>query len=195
MENLNDSELVALFKKGNSEAFEALVMRYQSQVYSYIMSITKDFEISNDVMQEVFIRAFKKLTSYKDENKLKNWLFILSKNIVMDYYRKNSYKLLPLETQDDDGFSLIDVLSDNAPLPLEIAIANDKAAMINNALNKLSADERELIALKDYLTFQDIARMQNKPLGTLLSKFNRALGKLRKILAKNGQEGYDECMR
>ena len=73
MENLNDSELVALFKKGNGEAFETIVMRYQSQIYSYVISITKDFEISNDVIQEVFIRAFKKLRSYKDKEKLKNW--------------------------------------------------------------------------------------------------------------------------
>jgi RNA polymerase sigma-70 factor (ECF subfamily) len=159
------------------------------------MSITKDFEISNDVIQEVFIRAFKKLRSYKDENKLKNWLFVLARNITMDYYRKNSNKPLPLETQDEDGFSLIDALSDNSPQPLEIALANDEAAMVNNALNQLSAEERELIALKDSLTFQEISQMQNKPIGTLLSKFNRALGKLKKILAQNSKEAYDECLQ
>ena len=195
MENLNDSELVALFKKGNNEAFETLVTRYQGQIYSYAMSVTKDCEISNDVTQEVFIKTFKKLRSYKDENKFKNWLFVLSRNIIMDYYRKNSAKTVPLETQDEDEFSLIDTLSDNAPQPIEIALANDRADMVNNALNKLSADERELIALKDSLTFQEIAQMQNKPLGTLLSKFNRALSKLKKILAENGQEAYNECLQ
>jgi RNA polymerase sigma-70 factor (ECF subfamily) len=195
MENLNDSELVSLFKKGNDEAFETIVLRYQSQIYSYVMSITKDFEISNDVIQDVFIRAFKKLRSYKDENKLKNWLFVLARNITMDYYRKNANKTLPLETQDEDGFSLIDSLSDNSPQPIEIALANDEAAILNNALNKLSAEERELIALKDSFTFQDISKMQNKPIGTLLSKFNRALGKLKKILAENAKEAYDECLQ
>jgi RNA polymerase sigma-70 factor (ECF subfamily) len=195
MENLADSELVAMFKTGDDKAFKAIVMRYQSQIYSYSMSITKDYEISNDVIQEVFIRAFKKLHSYKEEDKLKNWLFVLSRNIIMDYYRKNSNKTLPLETRDEDGLSLIDALSDDSPQPIEIAIANDRADMINGALNKLSADERELIALKDYLTFQEISKMQNRPIGTLLSKFNRALGKLKKILAERGMEACDECLR
>jgi len=195
MENLNDAQLIRLFNEGSNEAFEVIVMRYQAHIYSYVMSITNDYEISNDVIQETFIRAFKKLKNYKDENKLKNWLFTLARNITMDYYRKNSVKAAPLETKDEDELSLIDSLSDNSPQPIDAAIAKDRDNLINEALSKLSAEERELISLKDSMTFQEISQMQNKPIGTLLSKFNRALGKLKKILAESSQEAYNELLQ
>jgi len=193
--NLNDSELVGMFKNGDNDAFEEIVMRYQAQVYTYVMSITKNPDVSNDIIQDVFIRVFKKLRDYNEEDKLKNWLFTLARNITMDYYRKNSKKLLPLETQEDDELSLIDALPEDKPQPIDIAIANSRAESINSALDKLSPEERELIYLKDSLTFKEIAEMQNKPIGTLLSKFNRALGKLRKILSETEPEVYNEYMR
>ncbi|AKL97643.1 RNA polymerase sigma factor [Endomicrobium proavitum] len=194
MKQLNDSELIILFKKGNKGAFEELVMRYQSHVYTYILSITKNEEASQDIAQDVFIRIFKKLGKYNDENKFKNWLFTLSRNITMDYYRKNAHKTLPLENKDEDEFSLIEVLSDKDPLPIEAAAIKSKSQSVRKALDKLTSEERELIALKDSLTFKEIAEMQNKPIGTLLSKFNRALGKLKKILLETEPEVCHEYM-
>jgi len=88
--NLNDSELVGMFKNGDNDAFEEIVMRYQAQVYTYVMSITKNPDVSNDIIQDVFIRVFKKLRDYNEEDKLKNWLFTLSRNMTMDYYRKTA---------------------------------------------------------------------------------------------------------
>ncbi len=195
MKHLNDSELVTLFKNGSNEAFEEIVMRYQAHVYTYVLSITKSPENSNDIIQDVFIRAFRKMPGYNDENKLKNWLFTLARNITMDFYRKNNKKTLPLEVQDDDELSILDTLAEKEPQPIDIAITNSKVSSITSALNMLNADERELIYLKDSLTFKEIAQMQNKPIGTLLSKFNRALCKLKKILQENEPEVYYEYMR
>ncbi len=195
MKHLNDSELVTLFNKGNNEAFEEIVIRYQAHIYTYILSITKDPEASNDIIQDIFIRVFKNLSKYNDENKLKNWLFTLARNMTMDYYRKNNKRLLPLEVQDEDEMSILDTLAENDPQPIEIAITKDRVSAINNALNALSSEERELIYLKDTMTFKEIAEMQNKPIGTLLSKFNRALSKLKKILAEREPEVYHEYMQ
>ncbi|MCL2485211.1 MAG: sigma-70 family RNA polymerase sigma factor [Endomicrobia bacterium] len=194
MKQLNDSELVSLFKTGNNEAFEEIVMRYQAHVYTYLLSITKNAEISNDVLQDVFIRVFKKLKNYNDENKLKNWLFTLARNMTMDYYRRNNKIMLPLEVQDEDEMSLIDSLADKEPQPLDIAISNSTTESIRSALDMLSSEERELIYLKDSMTFKEISEMQNKPIGTLLSKFNRALSKLKKILSETEPEVCHEYM-
>ncbi|MDR2426500.1 MAG: sigma-70 family RNA polymerase sigma factor [Endomicrobium sp.] len=194
MKYLSDSELVAFFKQGKDEAFEEIVMRYQTTLYTYILSIIKNAEVSNDILQDVFIRVFKKLNKYSEENKLKNWLFTLTRNITMDYFRKNSTKLVPLEAKGDKEFSIIDTLSANDSHPLDIAIRNDNACKVNRALSKLNADERELIALKDSMTFQEIAQMQNRPIGTLLSKFNRALKKLKTILMQCESEVCNEYM-
>jgi len=194
MKHLNDGELVSCFKQGNNAAFEEIVMRYQAQLYTYILSITKNADASSDILQDVFIRVFKNLGKYNEENKLKNWLFTLTRNITMDYFRKNSAKLVPLESQDDEELSLLDTLAANDDHPLDSAIANDKNRKVNEALAKLNAEERELIALKDHMTFQEIAEMQNKPIGTLLSKFNRALKKLKNILMTYEPEVCNEYM-
>ncbi|MCL2145219.1 MAG: sigma-70 family RNA polymerase sigma factor [Endomicrobia bacterium] len=194
MKHLNDSELVSCFKRGNGAAFEEIVMRYQALLYTYILSITKNADASNDILQDVFIRVFKTLGRYNEENKLKNWLFTLTRNMTMDYFRKNSVKTLPLESQDDEELSILGTLAANDSHPLDIAITNDTNSKINEALGKLSADERELIALKDSMTFQEIAEMQSKPIGTLLSKFNRALKKLKTILMEYEPEVYNEYM-
>jgi len=195
MKHLNDSELVSCFKQGNSAAFEEIVMRYQAQLYTYILSITKNADASSDILQDVFIRVYKTLSGYNEENKLKNWLFTLTRNITMDYFRKNNAKLLPLESQNDEELSILDTIAASDSQPLDIASANDKSRKINEALEKLSVDERELITLKDSMTFQEIAQMQNKPIGTLLSKFNRALKKLKNILMEYEPEVCNEYMR
>lgn len=195
MKNLSDMELVAQFKTGNNKAFEEIVLRYQAHVYTYVMSIIKNPDTASDITQDLFIKVFKNLNRYNEENKLKNWLFTLARNLTMDYFRKNQRKLIPLETIDDDEISILRILSDNSPKPLETAIENSKKEAINNAINKLSAEEIELIHLKDSFTFQEIADMQNKPVGTLLSKFNRSLKKIRKILAQSYPEVYNEYMR
>jgi RNA polymerase sigma-70 factor (ECF subfamily) len=192
---ISDAQLVCLFKSGDMNAFEELVMRYQGHIYTYIISIVKNPDAASDITQDLFVKVFKNLHKYNEENKLKNWIFTLARNLTMDYFRKNNKKLIPLEMQDDDNLSILDTLTDNSVKPLDIAIENSKKEAINNALAKLSVEERELLYLKDLFTFQEIANMQNKPVGTLLSKFNRTLKKLRKILAETNPEVYDECMR
>jgi len=188
MKQLNDFELVNLFKSGSNEAFEEIVIRYQADVYSFLLSITKNPETSNDIFQDVFVRVFKKLKMYNEQNKLKQWLFTLARNITMDHYRKNKKNLISLEAQNDDELSIIDCLAEQEPSPMETVISNDTTETVQKALLSLSSEERELIHLKDTLTFKEISQMQNKPIGTLLSKFNRALNKLKKNLYITQQE-------
>jgi RNA polymerase sigma-70 factor (ECF subfamily) len=195
MEHLSDAQLVSQFKAGNNEAFEEIVLRYQAHIYSFIMSIVRNPDTASDITQELFIKVFKNLHKYNEENKLKNWMFALSRNLTMDYFRKNNKKLISLENQHIDEQSILDTLSDNSPKHLEAAIENSTKEAINHALSLLPIEERELIALKDSFTFQEIAQMQNKPIGTLLSKFNRSLKKLRKILLQSAPEVYNEYMR
>jgi RNA polymerase sigma-70 factor (ECF subfamily) len=195
MEHLSDAQLVSQFKAGNNEAFEEIVLRYQAHIYSFIMSIVRNPDTASDITQELFIKVFKNLHKYNEENKLKNWMFALSRNLTMDYFRKNNKKIISLENQHIDEQSILDTLSDNSPKHLETAIENSTKEAINYALSQLPVEERELIALKDSFTFQEIAQMQNKPIGTLLSKFNRSLKKLRKILLQSAPEVYNEYMR
>jgi RNA polymerase sigma-70 factor (ECF subfamily) len=195
MKQLTDAQLSALFKTGCQKAFEEIVMRYQAPVYTYIMSLTKNPDTASDLLQDLFIKVYKNLPKYNEENKLKNWIFTLARNITMDYFRKNNKKLIALENKNENEFSIINIISDNSPHPLECAIENDKKEAISSAIAKLSPDERELIYLKDSFTFQEIADIQHKPVGTLLSKFSRALKKIRKILAQDSPEIYNEYMQ
>ncbi|MDR2772877.1 MAG: sigma-70 family RNA polymerase sigma factor [Elusimicrobiota bacterium] len=195
MKQLKDAQLVVLFKNGDAKAFEELVLRYQAHIYTYILSLTKNPDSASDLTQDLFIKVYKNLSKYNEENKLKNWIFTLARNIVMDHFRKHNKRFIPLENTAEDEFSIINILPDGSPKPLETAIENYKKEMVNSAIGKLSQDEQELIHLKDSFTFQEIADMQKKPIGTLLSKFNRSLKKIRKILSETAPEVCDEYMQ
>ncbi|MDR0486163.1 MAG: sigma-70 family RNA polymerase sigma factor [Elusimicrobiota bacterium] len=194
MKNLNDFDLVVLFKQGDNRAFEEILLRYQSHVYTYILSMVRNIDSANDIFQEVSLRMFKKLKDYKDENKLKNWIFAIAKNMTMDYFRKKKKEFLPIETLEDPSF--LNFISDSSPQQLELLVTNSEIELLKTAVNSLSREERELIHLKEYLSFKDIAAIQNKPLGTLLSKFNRALKKIKIFIEKQEKEvDCNEYMR
>ncbi|MDR3049360.1 MAG: sigma-70 family RNA polymerase sigma factor [Elusimicrobiota bacterium] len=197
MKNCEDSELISKFKDGDNKAFEEIVLRYQAQLYTYVISMVKNPETANDILQDIFIRIFKNLPKYSEENKLKHWIFIIAKNMTMDFFRRDkTRRALPLETQEDDEMSILDTMPDKTPHPLEVIITNDRKELVRKAISNLSVEERELIYLKDSFTFKEIAEMQNKPIGTLLSKFNRSLQKVKKIISEKEPEAYnEECMR
>jgi RNA polymerase sigma-70 factor (ECF subfamily) len=192
MKPLSDAELIKLFKDGNNDAYEEIISRYQAHIYTYVLSMVKSHDATSDILQDVGIRIFRKLKDYKEENKLKNWIFIITKNITMDFFRKNNKKFVPLEAQSEDDVSYLDILPDKDPLPLEVLITNSRKELLRDAIDHLSKEEKELIYLKDYLTFKDISQIQNKPIGTLLSKFNRSLKKIKKFMNKREMEEYNE---
>ncbi len=179
-----DDQLVELFRAGNERAFEELVYRYKNPLYQYIMSLVQDEGAAGDLFQEVFISFFKNVGKYESRGKFKSWLFLTARNRVFNFFRDRD-KLSSLDQTDDDGNSVFhETLEDGQLAPLEELSGKEAEEMIRRASLQLPPRQREMIYLRQYLSFKEIAKLLGRPLGTVLADCHRAVKKMRQLLEK-----------
>lgn len=181
-----DDELIREYLNGDEKAFEELYHRYNVQIFNFILSMIKDNEIANDIFQEVFIKLINKLPSYREGN-FKAMIYLIARNSVIDFIKskknKNERKMISTDQNIDEGHTLEDLIpSDENPEKKLITTYENKK--LYNAISTLPEDYREIILLKHFsgLKFEEISKILNVPIGTLLSRFKRAMDKLREKL-------------
>ena len=178
-----DDELVLLFKSGSGEAFEELVYRYKNSLYQYIMAMVQDEGAAGDLFQEVFISFFKHTDKYQPRGKFKSWLFLTARNKVLNFFRDRDL-LASLDQTDEEGNAFLhDTLPDGAPSPLEGLAGRETEEEIRRASLALPQRQREMIYLRQYLSFKEIAELMDRPLGTVLADCHRAIKKMQHLLA------------
>ncbi len=178
-----DDELVLLFKSGSGEAFEELVYRYKNSLYQYIMAMVQDEGAAGDLFQEVFISFFKHADKYQPRGKFKSWLFLTARNKVLNFFRDRD-PLASLDQTDEEGNAFLhDTLPDGAPSPLEGLAGRETEEEICRASLALPQRQREMIYLRQYLSFKEIAELMDRPLGTVLADCHRAIKKMQHLLA------------
>jgi RNA polymerase sigma-70 factor (ECF subfamily) len=161
-------------KNGNKEKFGELVEKYQDALYTFIFYSVKDEGTAKDILQETFIKALKEINNYKEEGKFKAWLWTIARNKVMDFYRKSS-KIVPLE---EDTIKQDDETSKDALGKIELK-------HIQNLIDELPKEQKEVILMRQYLSFKEIASVLDCPLGTVLARLNRAIKKIQKSLGED----------
>ena len=178
-----DDELVLLFKSGSGEAFEELVYRYKNSLYQYIMAMVQDEGAAGDLFQEVFISFFKHADKYQPRGKFKSWLFLAARNKVLNFFRDRD-PLASLDQTDEEGNAFLhDTLPDGAPSPLEGLAGRETEEEIRRASLALPQRQREIIYLRQYVSFKEIAELMDRPLGTVLADCHRAIKKMQHLLA------------
>lgn len=160
-----------LFKgavNGDKESFIKLIEPIKANLYKVAFVYLKNEDDALDCIHEAIIKAIKSINTLKEPQYFNTWITRITINVCKDYIRKNNrVVLVDIKHYENDLFT-----EDNQ---------SDVKEDINNALNKLSESERELIVMR-YLedkSLKDIAFKTNKPLGTVKSKINRTLKKLR----------------
>lgn len=190
---LTDDELAEGFKLGRQEYFEELVYRYKNSLYQYIMVMVHDEGAAGDLFQEVFIGFFKNADKYHSEGKFKAWLFRSARNRVLNFFRDRD-KLYSLDAPDENGNNVLqETLSDDEPLPQEQLENAELGRRLRGASLRLPDKQREVVYLRQYLTFKEIAQLLERPLGSVLSDFSRGVKKMQALLlAENNNEvNYD----
>ncbi len=163
-----------LLANGNNEAMDMLYDLIKDDVYAYALSKLKNKFDAEDIMQDTFIRIFENAKTYQSIGKPMSWIFTVELNIINRYYQLKARKNLI----DDDN--VLDSIKDNELSYSENLSNND---YLNNLLRHLDDDEIEVISLHivSNLKFREISQLLNKPLSTILSKYNRAIKKVKKI--------------
>ncbi len=182
----NDEQLVKLYIDGNEDALAELVNRYQQKVYSYILMIVHDRELTEDLFQETFIKVINtlKLGTYREEGKFSQWLMRIARNLVIDHYRrlqKMSY------VENNNSNDLFDNVSEPTMSIEQVMITNQIHESLLELVAQLPEEQREVLDLRLYkeLSFKEIAEQTGVSINTALGRMRYAVLNLRKMALAN----------
>lgn len=170
MDNKKLKSLFEKFEEGDIDAYFDIYQEMKIPVYTIIYRILYDHMMSEDVLQDIFLRLYRIPPPHFVENP-RAWIFQMARNLAIDYKRKIKENE-PLSQERE---------ASNFTLENEITIKLD----VEMALRSLSMEEREIVTLylNGGLRFREIAKLTNTPLGTVLWRYRKSISKLRKILS------------
>lgn len=182
MSALSDDELVLRCKQGDESGFAELLLRYKNPLYQYIFAMVRDGGAAEDIFQEVFLGFYGRIAQYRPEGKLKSYLFTSARNKVWNFFQDGKQEVSLDDTNEDGTAYLHENLPGSDPQPLDGLARAETAQKIRDASMTLSPAQREVIYLKQYMTFREVAQLLGHPLGTVLADHHRGILKMRKIL-------------
>lgn len=181
---MTDEELALSYTNGSNRAFDILLERNQSRLFSYILFVVHDREQANDLFQETFVKIITKLQEgkYTTTGKFGAWIMRIAHNVIMDWYRsKRSDKTVEQGNDNDlSKFSPADLLD----LNVENRYVNDQVMSdVKKIMNLLPATQREVVFMRFYqdLSFKEIAELTNVSINTALGRMRYAILNMRRI--------------
>jgi len=168
---VEDRDLIAKAKRGEVEAYNLLVSRWERRVYSYLFRLVRHREDAMDLSQDVFLKAYQNLPKLDDPARFAAWLFRIAHN--------EAFSLLRRRRPETDLSEPGHVDRGPAMLPIELSLA------VEGALHRLSEDQREAVLLKVYqgFKFEEMADVLGCPVSTVKSRLYTALDLLKATLA------------
>lgn len=190
---MEDKQLVRLAQEGSPEAYEELVTRYQSKVYSMALSFTRNREAADDLAQEVFLKAYLALPKFHGKSEFGTWLYRISINHIRDYLRKKGRaKEVSLDDVAEVAFSDREQ-AERAEMEKE---TEARRTLVQKFVQGLPEKYRIILTLRDIqgLPYEDISRVLQLSPGTVDSRLHRARRMLRVKLAPymTGEGGAHE---
>jgi RNA polymerase sigma-70 factor, ECF subfamily len=168
---VEDRDLIAKARRGNVEAYNLLVSRWDRRIFNYLYRLVRDREDALDLSQDVFLKAFQNLKKLEDPSRFSPWLYRIAHN--------EAYSLLRKTRPDGElGEEKADVPGRRL-LPLEVGLA------VESAMARLTEEQREVVVLKIYegFKFEEIADVLGSPVSTIKSRLYTALDLLKETLA------------
>lgn len=181
---MTDEELALLYVGGNNRAFDELLARNQSKLFTYIMFVVRDRELADDIFQDTFVKVIMKLQEgkYTTSGKFSYWITRIAHNIIMDRYRQQKTERMVEPTEDNDLSNLKEsaVLDSNR----ENEIVNEQVqADVRHIMNCLPAPQREVVYMRFYqdLSFKEIADITGVSINTSLGRMRYAILNMRRM--------------
>ncbi len=180
-----DKKLVERTIKGEKEAFEMIIRKYQQPIANYIGRMVGERELALDFTQEIFIKTYSALPSYQPEYKFSTWLFKIASNFIIDHWRKKKIGTLSIDqqraTEDQKPFPQI---PDSEPSIVKKYEISELRERIEKALEKIPASLRELFIWRhiNEFSYKEIAEIKDLPVGTIKNRVFQAKELIRKNL-------------
>jgi RNA polymerase sigma-70 factor, ECF subfamily len=181
----DDCRLVRKALKGDRKAFEMIVLRYQQPLVNYLGRMTGEREAALDFAQDVFLKAYASLDSYRPSFKFSTWLFKIASNHIIDHWRKKRISSVSLDQPfDDDEPSRRIQVEDREPSVARKYELAEVRVRIEEALKDIPEGLRELFVLRhiNEFSYEEIADIKGLPVGTVKNRVFQAKESLRRRL-------------
>ncbi|PCI31522.1 MAG: RNA polymerase subunit sigma-70 [Flavobacteriaceae bacterium] len=169
--------LIEKAKDKNEKAFNTLLNSFWSDVYNFQFSKTSNQDEAQDITIKTFAKAFEKIHLYDNKYAFKTWLISISKNLLIDSYRKNKTETISIHKKESEAYKI----SDDAPSAEDLLINEQNLNRLLNYIKQLKPHHQEIINLRYFheMSYKEIAEALNEPIGNVKVKLLRA----KKILA------------
>lgn len=182
---MDEKQLVLQAQEGDMQAFEELMERYQKKVYNIALRMLKSEQDALDVSQEVFLRLYHALPSFKGDSAFSTWIYRITLNMSIDFNRKQKKRAdqVSLSLYDSEGEEYHLPLADYRSDPQQVLSDREAIRAYQRALDRLPGDQRQAVMLRDVtgLSYQEIAEVMDCNMGTIKSKINRGRERLKAL--------------
>lgn len=176
-------------KQGDEYAFTCLVKAYQDKIYSLAYYVTQNHQDAEDVTQEVFLKLWRSMDSYREDASVQAWIMQIAKHACFDLLRKRKRTATESLYTERDGEQVERPLADpdGQSNPAEVVAEQDRRQSVERALLALPPEYREVLTLRyiNGLSYEQITQVLGQPEGTVKSRLFRAKKSLKNIL-ENG---------
>lgn len=185
--NLTDEQLVRAYVDGNNAAFDTLLRRHQSKLFSYILRIVKNRDIADDIFQETFVKIIMTLKQgrYAESGKFGAWLTRIAHNLIIDHFRqKKSENSISTDDEDVNLLNRRDLCDEN----IEDLMVNDQIRTdVRRIIEALPDAQREVLMMRYYsdMSFKEIADATGVSINTALGRMRYAIMNMRRIAEEN----------
>ena len=187
----SEKSLINLVKKGDKKAYEVLVLQYQDRLVFSVYKFLKDYELAQDIAQEAFVKAFKNIEKFRGDSSFYTWIYRIAINTAKNFLSTKSRRS---EVYDDEIMEL--KLSESAATsenPENILEAEELRSIMMDAIQGLPDDIRSTLSLREFdgLSYEQIAEVQNCPIGTVRSRIHKGREILDKTFSKYNKSNLE----
>ena len=186
---MTDEELALSYVDGNNRAFDLLLSRNQSKLFSYILYVVRDRETAEDVFQETFVKVITKLQEgrYTNSGKFSAWVMRIAHNVIMDWFRDQQMSRV-VEANPDNDLSNLGSGDGLLESNIEMEFVNSQVlADVQVLMNQLPAAQREVVFMRYFqqLSFKEIAEATEVSINTALGRMRYALMNMRRMAGEH----------
>ncbi|HAP35854.1 MAG TPA: RNA polymerase sigma factor [Bacteroidetes bacterium] len=183
MNNPDELKLIQDFNNGNEQAYNQLVLRYKEKVYWIVRRMIPDHDDADDITQNVFIKAYQSLHSFKGDSSFYTWIYRIAINLSLNEIRRK--KVRKIFSIDEE----IHQISTSDDQPIQLLINEEQTQRIKKAIERLPEKQKKVFLLRYYeeLPYEEIAHILHTSVGGLKANYFHAVKKIGEYL-KNERE-------
>ncbi|MEM6264106.1 MAG: sigma-70 family RNA polymerase sigma factor [Bacteroidota bacterium] len=170
----DESLVQAITQEGKSDLFGILYDRYADRVYRKCFSFSKDADIAQDMVQDIFLKVFFQLSKFKGKSKFSTWLYAITYNYCVEHYRRNNkYHFTDIDDQPDTQDDALE----------EKELLQTRMDILQQALEKVAPDEKALLLMKyqDEVSIKEMMEQLNLTESAVKMRLSRARQRVRKV--------------